>query len=117
MGLAPYGEPKYQNIILDHLIDLKKDGTFRLNQNYFHYATGLTMTNEKFSALFGQPVRKPDTDPLTQFLMDIAASVQKVTEDVVLRMTRALAAEYQIPNLCLAGGGCTELCGEWKAET
>ncbi len=104
MGLAPYGEPKYKNIILDKLIDLKSDGSFRLDQSYFNYATGLTMTNKKFSDLFGQPVREPDTDQLTQFHMDIAASVQAVTEEIVIKMARALADEYKIPNLCLAGG-------------
>ena len=104
MGLAPYGEPKYQDLILDNLIDLKDDGSFRLDQSYFNYATGLTMTNQKFSDLFGEPVRKPDSDLLTQFHMDIAASIQTVTEEIVLRMTRALAKEYAIPNLCLAGG-------------
>lgn len=104
MGLAPYGEPKYLDLILEHLIDLKNDGSFRLNQDYFNYSTGLTMTNNKFAALFGQPVRKPDTEALTQFHMDIAASVQAVTETVVLQMTKSLAAEYDIPNLCLAGG-------------
>jgi len=104
MGLAPYGDPKYKDLILDKLIDLKEDGSFRLDQSYFNYATGLTMVNQKFADLFGEPVRKPDTDKLTQFHMDIAASVQAVTEEVVLTMTRALANEYNIPNLCLAGG-------------
>ena len=104
MGLAPYGEPKYKDLILDKLIDLKEDGSFRLDQSYFNYATGLTMVNQKFSDLFGEPIRKPDTDKLTQFHMDIAASVQAVTEEVVLTMTRSLAKEYNIPNLCMAGG-------------
>ena len=104
MGLAPYGEPKYKDLILDKLIDLKEDGSFRLDQSYFNYATGLTMTNKKFSHLFGEPVRKPESDQLTQFHMDIAASLQAVTEEVVLKMTRSLAKEYCIPNLCLAGG-------------
>jgi len=104
MGLAPYGEPKYKDIILDKLIDLKEDGSFRLDQSYFNYATGLTMTNKKFTNLFGEPVRKPESDQLTQFHMDIASSVQAVTESVVLKMTRSLAKEYSIPNLCLAGG-------------
>jgi len=104
MGLAPYGEPKYKDLILDKLIDLKEDGSFRLNQSYFNYATGLTMVNQKFADLFGEPIRKPDTDKLTQFHMDIAASVQAVTEEVVLTMTRSLAKEYNIPNLCMAGG-------------
>ncbi len=104
MGLAPYGEPKYKDLILDKLIDLKEDGSFRLDQSYFNYATGLTMTNQKFANLFGEPVRKPDTDKLTQFHMDIAASVQAVTEKIVLTITRSLAEEYNIPNLCMAGG-------------
>ena len=104
MGLAPYGEPKYKDVILEKLIDLKEDGSFRLDQSYFNYMTGLTMTNKKFSDLFGQPVRKPDSDQLTQFHMDIAASVQLVTEQVMLKMTRSLAEGYAIPNLCMAGG-------------
>ena len=104
MGLAPYGEPKYKDLILDKLIDLKDDGSFRLDQSYFNYATGLTMVNQKFADLFGKPIRKPDTDKLTQFHMDIAASVQAVTEKVILTMTRSLAKEYNIPNICLAGG-------------
>ena len=104
MGLAPYGEPKYKDLILDKLIDLKEDGSFRLDQSYFNYATGLTMVNQKFADLFGELIRKPDTDKLTQFHMDIAASIQAVTEEVVLTMTRSLAKEYSIPNLCMAGG-------------
>ena len=104
MGLAPYGEPKYKDLILDKLIDLKEDGSFRLDQSYFNYATGLTMVNQKFADLFGEPVRRPDTDELTQFHMDIAASVQAVTEEVVLTITRSLAKEYNTPNLCMAGG-------------
>lgn len=104
MGLAPYGEPIYKDLILEKLIDLKDDGSFRMDQSYFNYATGLTMTNQKFSDLFGQPVRNSDTDKLTQFHMDIAASVQAVTEEVVLTMVRALSKEYSIPNLCMAGG-------------
>ncbi|WP_171209602.1 MULTISPECIES: carbamoyltransferase [unclassified Ruegeria] len=104
MGLAPYGDPKYTKLILDHLIDVKEDGSYKLNQSYFNYTHGLTMTNQAFADLFGQPVRKPETDDLTQFHMDIAASVQAATEYVVLRMTRALAKEYDCPNLCMAGG-------------
>ena len=104
MGLAPYGEPRYQNRILDHLIDLKDDGSFRLNQDYFNYATGLTMTSRKFHELFGQAPRVAESGELTQFYMDMAASIQAVTETAVLRMTRELARTYQIPNLCLAGG-------------
>lgn len=103
MGLAPYGEPKYAQTILDHLIDLKPDGSYRLDQSYFDYCTGLTMTNARFAKLFGAPPRKPD-EPLTQREMDLAASVQAVTEEAVLRMTRALREETGMENLCLAGG-------------
>ena len=103
MGLAPYGEPKYIQLILDHLIDVKDDGSFRLNQKYFDYCTGLTMTNANFDALFGAPPRKPE-ELLTQRHMDLAASVQAVTEYVVLKLTRSLAAETGQKNLCLAGG-------------
>ena len=103
MGLAPYGEPKYAQLILQHLIDVKPDGSFRLNLDYFDYCTGLTMTNEKFANLFGGPARKPD-ELLTQKHMDLAASVQAVTEEVMLRLTRAIAVETGMTNLCLAGG-------------
>ncbi len=103
MGLAPYGEPKYKNLILDNLIDLKKDGSFRLNQAYFDYCTGLSMTNSKFDELFGGPARKTD-ELLTQRHMDLAASIQVVTEEVVLRITRSLAKDTRSKNLCLAGG-------------
>ena len=103
MGLAPYGEPKYAALILEHLIDLKPDGTFRLNQSYFDYCTGLTMTSAGFETLFGGPPRDPGT-PLTQREMDLAASIQAVTEEVVLRLTRGLAKETGARNLCLAGG-------------
>ncbi|MDP9347593.1 MAG: carbamoyltransferase [Gemmatimonadota bacterium] len=103
MGLAPYGEPRYAPLILEHLMDLKEDGSFRLDQSYFDYCTGLTMTNERFDALFGGPPRRSD-EPLTQRHMDLAASVQAVTEEVVLRLTRSLARETGAKNLCLAGG-------------
>ncbi|HEY5831196.1 MAG TPA: carbamoyltransferase, partial [Hyphomicrobiaceae bacterium] len=103
MGLAPYGEPKYAGVIHDKLMDLKADGSFRLDLGYFDYCTGLTMTNDKFAALFGEPVRTPEK-LLTQFHMDIAASVQAVTEEVMLRLTRSLAGETGAKNLCLAGG-------------
>jgi len=103
MGLAPYGEPRFAQLILDHVIDLKEDGSFRLDLSYFDYCTGLRMTSEKFHELFGGPPRKPE-EPLTQRHMDLAASVQKVLEDAVLRLTRSLAQETGIPNLCLAGG-------------
>ena len=103
MGLAPYGEPRFKQLILEHLIDVKEDGTFRLNMDYFDYCTALKMTNEKFDALFGRPPRTPE-QRLEPFHMDMAASIQAVTEEVVLRMTRSLAQEYGISNLCLAGG-------------
>jgi len=103
MGLAPYGEPKYAQRIFDHLIDLKEDGSFRLNLSYFDYCTGLRMTNHRFDELFGEPPRQPD-ELLTQRHLDLAASIQMVTEEVVLRLTRALAAETGAENLCLAGG-------------
>ena len=103
MGLAPCGEPKYARTILDHLIDLKPDGTFRLDLGYFDYCTGLTMTNRRFDALFGGPARAPE-ELLTQRHMDLAASVQAVIEEAVLRLTRSLRKETGIPYLCLAGG-------------
>ena len=104
MGLAPYGKPIYKNLILEKILDLKDDGSFILNMNYFNYATGLTMTNKKFSDLFGQPVRNPKKDKLTQFHMDIAASVQAVTEEIILRLAKSAAEQFKIKNLCLAGG-------------
>ena len=104
MGLAPYGKPKYKDIIIEKLMDLKVDGSFRLDMSYFNYATGLTMTNKKFSNLFGHPVRDSQKDLLTQFHMDIAASIQAVTEEIILRITSSIAKEYKIENLCLAGG-------------
>jgi carbamoyltransferase len=103
MGLAPYGVPRFADTIREHLIDLKADGSFRLNQTYFDYCTGLTMTNENFAELFGMAARKPQ-DGLEQPHMDLAASIQHVTEEAVLRLTRALAAETGMRNLCLAGG-------------
>ena len=103
MGLAPYGEPLFADTISKHIIDVKPDGSFWLDQSYFDYATGLTMTSPKFHELFGGPPRDSES-PLTQREMDLAASVQKVTEDVMLRMTRELAATYRVDNLCLAGG-------------
>jgi len=103
MGLAPYGEPKYVQAILEHLMDLKPDGSFRLNMDYFNYCTGLTMTNRKFDALFGGRPRDPG-EPIEQRHMDLAASVQAALEETVLRLTRALAAESGVRNLCLAGG-------------
>ena len=103
MGLAPYGEPKYVDLILDNLIDLKEDGTFRLNMSYFNYAIGLTMTNRKFEKLFNAPARQPEAE-LTQREMDIARSIQVVTEEVVLRLARTVHKETGQKNLCLAGG-------------
>jgi carbamoyltransferase len=103
MGLAPYGEPRYVQQIRDHLIDLKPDGSFRLNLDYFNYCTGLTMTNERFHTLFGAPPRNPES-LVTQKDMDLAASIQTVLEEVVLRLTRSLAADTGMENLCLAGG-------------
>ena len=104
MGLAPYGKPIYENKIKENLIDIKEDGTFRLDQKYFNYATGFTMTNDKFNSLFGQKNRDSKTDKLTQFHMDLAASIQKVTEDIMIRLAKSLKKEFNIPNLCLAGG-------------
>ena len=103
MGLAPYGNPIYVDKIMK-LVDIKNDGTFRLDQNYFNYATGLTMTNDKFHHLFGQKPRDPMKEKLTQFHMDIAASIQKVTEDIMIKLSRSIRNEYNIKNLCLAGG-------------
>jgi len=104
MGLAPYGKPIYKDLILKNLIDLKEDGSFRLDMSYFNFATGLTMINKKFEDLFGQPVRKKEDELLTQFHMDIACSVQAVTEEVILRLTKAIAKEYKVKNICMAGG-------------
>lgn len=103
MGLAPYGTPKYLKLIFDHLVDMKPDGSFRLDQAYFNYCTGLTMTSSKFHDLFGGPPRKPD-EPLTQRHMDLAASIQAATEEIVLRLTRSIRKETGLRNLCLAGG-------------
>ncbi len=104
MGLAPYGQPKYKDIIMKELVDLKEDGSFRLNMKYFNYATGLTMINNKFEDLFGQKARNPQKDLLTQFHMDIASSIQSVTEEIILKLTMSLSKEYKSRNLCLAGG-------------
>ena len=104
MGLAPYGRPIYEEKIINNLIDIKKDGTFRLNQKFFNYATGLTMTTQKFHDLFGASPRDSKKDKLTQFHMDIAASIQKVTEDIMIKLIKSLQDEFKIPNLCLAGG-------------
>ncbi len=104
MGLAPYGEPKYTSLIKDNLIDIKNDGSFKLSQEYFDYATGLKMTSDKFHKLFGKEPRDSKKNNLTQFHMDVAASIQKVTEDVMISMAYSLREEFNIKNLCLAGG-------------
>src|SRR6188508_1479027 len=103
MGLAPYGEPRYVQQIKDHLVDLKPDGTFRMNVEYFNYCTGLTMTNGKFEHIFDGPARQPES-PLTQREMDLARSVQEITEEVMLRLARSVKRETGTENLCLAGG-------------
>jgi len=103
MGLAPYGEPRFKDIIFDKLIDVKEDGSFRLNMDYFNYATGLTMTNSKFSKLFNIKRREPENE-LSQIHMDMAASIQAATEEIVLKITRFLFKEFKITNLCMAGG-------------
>jgi carbamoyltransferase len=104
MGLAPYGEPKYSKLILDHLIDLKIDGSFRLNMKYFDFATGFKMTNKNFEKLFQSKVRISESDNLEQFHMDVAASIQDVTETIVLKIAQNIKDEFQIDNLCLSGG-------------
>jgi carbamoyltransferase len=103
MGLAPYGEPKFKDTILNNIVDLKEDGTFRLDQSYFDYCTGLRMTNDKFAALFGGPRRTPE-ELLTQKHMDLAASIQAVTEEIVLRLAKSVKKETGAKNICLAGG-------------
>jgi len=103
MGLAPYGEPKYKDLILNNLIDLKDDGTFRLRMDYFDFATGLRMTNDRFAKLFGRPARQPEAE-ITQMEMDIAASIQQVTEIIVLRLAQTVQEETGCKNLCMAGG-------------
>ena len=104
MGLAPYGEPIYYEVIVENLIHIKKDGSFRLNQKYFSYATGLTMTNKNFNKLFGCKPRNAGTENIKKFHMDLAASIQKVIEEVILKICKSLKSEYKINNLCLAGG-------------
>ena len=103
MGLAPYGIPIYEDKV-KQLVDIKDDGTFRLDQRYFNYATGLTMTNKRFDSLFGQKPRNPKNEKITQFHMDIAASIQKVTEEIMINLAKSIRREYNIKNLCLAGG-------------
>ena len=104
MGLAPYGEPKYFDLIKENLIDIKEDGSFRLNQEYFDYATGLKMISKKFENLFGQKPRISENEKITQFYMDVASSIQKVTESIMVKIARSLKKEFNLPNLCLAGG-------------
>ena len=104
MGLAPYGVPKYHQLILDNLLDLKEDGSFKIDQSYFNYSTGLTMISNKFLKLFGEPNRKSESEQLTKFHMDVAASIQSVTEEIVLKITSYIAKELKVSNLCLAGG-------------
>ncbi len=104
MGLAPYGKPIYKDKIIENLVDIKPDGTFRLNQDYFNYATGLTMTNKKFDDLFGYPARIANEEDLTQFHMNIASSIQEVTEDIMIKLAKSTQKAYKIKNLCLAGG-------------
>ena len=113
MGLAPYGEPKYKDSILSELMDLKEDGSFKLNMKYFNYCAGLTMTNKKFDKLFGGPPRKPESR-LTQRDMDLACSIQEVTEEVMLRMTRHIYKETGCKNLCLAGGVALNCVGNGR---
>ena len=103
MGLAPYGNPIYKDKVKE-LIDIKEDGTFKLDQKYFNYATGLTMTNDNFNNLFGQKPRNAKKENITQFHMDIAASIQEVTEEIMISLARSIRKEYNIKNLCLAGG-------------
>jgi carbamoyltransferase len=113
MGLAPYGEPKYVQAIKDHLLDLKPDGTFRMNVEYFNYCTGLTMTNGKFETLFDGPARQPES-PLTQREMDLARSVQEITEEVMLKLARSVQRETGTENLCLAGGVALNCVGNGR---
>ena len=113
MGLAPYGEPKYADLILDRLIDLKQDGSFRMDMEYFDYLGGMTMTNDKFASVFGHPVRKSETQ-LGQKEMDIAASLQKVTEEIMIKMARHIRELTGMKNLCLAGGVALNCVGNGK---
>jgi len=113
MGLAPYGEPKYVKTIYDKLIDVKPDGTFRMNMEYFDYCTGLTMTNEKFGRLFGGPAREAESQ-FSQREMDLARSIQEVTEEVMLRLVKTLQGETGQENLCLAGGVALNCVGNGR---
>jgi len=116
MGLAPYGEPKFANLILDQLLDLKPDGSFRLNLSYFDYCTGLRMINNKFASLFGHRIRQPETEALTQFHMDVAASIQAVTDEVVLRLARSARESTGMRKLCLAGGVALNCVANGKVQ-
>ena len=113
MGLAPYGEPKYYDLIMDNLLDLKEDGSFRMDMSYFNYCQGLTMTGSKFDKLFGRPARKPES-PITEHEMDIAASIQMVTEEIMLRSARHVHEQTGINNLCLAGGVALNCVGNGR---
>src|SRR4029079_3544842 len=113
MGLAPYGEPKYVDLIYKHLIDLREDGSFTMDQKYFHYVSGLTMTSEAFNDLFGGPPRVPESN-LTQKEMDLARSVQVVTEEIMLRMAKSVHKETGMENLCLAGGVALNCVGNGR---
>ena len=114
MGLAPYGEPRYVQTMKDHLVDIRDDGTFHLDMRYFNYCTGLTMTNARFDRLFGGPPRPPEGE-LTQREMDLAASVQAITEEIVLKLARSIRAETGQKRLCLAGGVALKLRGQRQA--
>ncbi len=113
MGLAPYGESKYESLIRENLVDIKPDGSFHLNMDYFDYCVGLTMTNERFHRLFGRPPRRPES-PVTQKDMDIAASIQKVTDDIMVRIARHVHSQTGMENLCLAGGVALNCVGNGK---
>jgi len=116
MGLAPYGNPKYKKLIYDNLIDVKSDGSFKLNQHYFNYASGLTMTNKNFDSLFGKSPRNSNKEKLTQFHMDIAASIQEVTEEIVIKIAKFIKKEFNQENLCLAGGVALNCVANGKLE-
>ena len=113
MGLAPYGKPIYVDKV-KKLVDIKDDGTFRLDQSYFNYATGLTMTNNKFNKLFGSKPRDPTKNKISQFNMDIAASIQKVTEEIMIKLTKSIQKEYQIKKFVFGWWGGSKLCSQWK---
>ena len=114
MGLAPYGEPRFANLIREKLLDIKEDGSFRMDMSYFNYCQGLTMTSEKFHQLFGGAARRPDEDPIDQRHMDIAASIQQVTEEIMLKIARHLHAQTGMKNLCMAGGVALNCVGNGK---